>query len=96
MRISFRTRLRQPPVLPDEQLEQLWKNTIGYLEGPNLDRIKAYGGRAKRGVLLTGARATGVRALAMVARCVPILFPLWAPLALIASFTRHGETSTGA
>src|SRR3954471_3919574 len=38
-----------PPVLPAEQLDQLWKNTIGYLEGPNLERIKAYGGRAKRG-----------------------------------------------
>ena len=34
-----------------------------------------------------GSRATGVRALAMVARCVPLLFPLWAPLALVASFT---------
>jgi hypothetical protein len=48
-----------PPVLPAEQLEQLWKNTIGYLEGSNLDRIKAYGGRAKRGVLLTGAPGNG-------------------------------------
>jgi len=33
----------------------LWNNTIGYLEGTNIDRIKDYGGRAKRGVLLTGA-----------------------------------------
>jgi hypothetical protein len=49
----------QPPVLPEEQLDQLWKNTIGYLDGPNLDRIKAYGGRAKRGVLLTGAPGNG-------------------------------------
>jgi hypothetical protein len=49
----------QPPVLPPEQLDQLWKNTIGYLEGPNLERIKAYGGRAKRGVLLTGAPGNG-------------------------------------
>jgi hypothetical protein len=48
-----------PPVLPPEQLEQLWKNTVGYLEGPNLARIKAYGGRAKRGVLLTGAPGNG-------------------------------------
>jgi hypothetical protein len=48
-----------PPVLPREQLDQLWKNTIGYLEGTNLDRIKAYGGRAKRGVLLTGAPGNG-------------------------------------
>jgi hypothetical protein len=48
-----------PPVLPAEQLEQLWKNTIGYLEGLNLERIKAYGGRAKRGVLLTGSPGNG-------------------------------------
>jgi hypothetical protein len=42
-----------------------------------------------------GTRATGIRALAMVARCVPLLFPLWLPLALVASFTRGGETSAG-
>ncbi len=48
-----------PPVLPREQLDLLWKNTIGYLEGSNLDRIKAYGGRAKRGVLLTGSPGNG-------------------------------------
>jgi SpoVK/Ycf46/Vps4 family AAA+-type ATPase len=46
-------------VLPQDQLDQLWKNTIGYLEGGNLERIKAYGGRAKRGVLLTGAPGNG-------------------------------------
>ena len=40
-----------------------------------------------------GSRATGIRALAMVARCVPLLFPLWAPLALVASFTKGGEAS---
>jgi hypothetical protein len=43
-----------------------------------------------------GTHATGVRALAMVARCVPLLFPLWAPLALAASFTKGGETSVRA
>lgn len=48
-----------PPVLPQDQLDLLWKNTIGYLEGGNLERIKAYGGRAKRGVLLTGAPGNG-------------------------------------
>jgi hypothetical protein len=40
-----------------------------------------------------GSRATGIRALAMVARCVPLLFPLWAPLAFIATFTKGGEAS---
>ena len=48
-----------PPVLPQDQLDLLWKNTIGYLEGTNLERIKSYGGRAKRGVLLTGAPGNG-------------------------------------
>jgi cell division protease FtsH len=48
-----------PPVLPQEQKDVLWKNTIGYLEGTNLERIKAYGGRAKRGVLLTGSPGNG-------------------------------------
>jgi hypothetical protein len=48
-----------PPVLPAEQLDQLWKNTVGYLDAPNLRRIREYGGRAKRGVLLTGAPGNG-------------------------------------
>ncbi len=38
-----------------------------------------------------GTPATGIRALAALARCVPVLFPLWAPLALIASFTESGD-----
>ncbi len=41
-----------------------------------------------------GERVTGVRAFAMIARCVPILFPLWAPIALVASFTRQGDLSS--
>jgi cell division protease FtsH len=48
-----------PPILPQDQLDLLWKNTIGYLESSNLERIKVYGGRAKRGVLLTGAPGNG-------------------------------------
>jgi hypothetical protein len=48
-----------PPVLPDDQAELLWRNTIGYLEPANLQRIKAYGGRAKRGVLLMGSPGNG-------------------------------------
>ena len=43
-----------------------------------------------------GSRATGIRALAMIARCVPVLFPLWAPLALVASFTKGGDASASA
>lgn len=47
------------PVQPPEQLDTLWKNTVGYLETANLQRIKQYGGRARRGVLLTGAPGNG-------------------------------------
>jgi hypothetical protein len=43
-----------------------------------------------------GTHATGIGALAMVARCVPLLFPLWAPLAAIASFTRGGDAPVDA
>jgi hypothetical protein len=48
-----------PPILPREQAEVLWQNTIGYLDRSNLRRIKSYGGRARRGVLLTGAPGNG-------------------------------------
>jgi cell division protease FtsH len=47
------------PVLPADQLDQLWRNTIGYLDRGNLRRIKKYGGRARRGVLLTGPPGNG-------------------------------------
>lgn len=42
-----------------------------------------------------GSRVTGIRAFALLARCLPVLFPLWAPAALLASFTRGGDLSTG-
>ena len=41
-----------------------------------------------------GGHVTGVRALAMLARGLPVLFPLWAPLTLIASFTRQGDLTS--
>jgi hypothetical protein len=40
-----------------------------------------------------GSHATGLGALAMVARCTPLVFPMWAPLALAASFTQGGDAS---
>ena len=43
-----------------------------------------------------GSRATGLGALAMVARATPLLFPLWGPLALVASFTRGGDANSAA
>ncbi|MBX3191339.1 MAG: HTTM domain-containing protein [Labilithrix sp.] len=41
-----------------------------------------------------GGRVTGVRAFTMIARCLPVLFPLWAPLALLSSFTKKGDLTT--
>jgi hypothetical protein len=49
----------KPPVLPTEQADVLWNNSIGYLDPANLRRIKSYGGRAKRGVLLMGPPGNG-------------------------------------
>jgi hypothetical protein len=49
----------EPPVLPAEQAQLLWQNTVGYLDPANLRRIQEYGGRAKRGVLLMGAPGNG-------------------------------------
>lgn len=43
-----------------------------------------------------GTTATGIRAVAMLTRCLPALFPLWAPLALVASFTKRGDLAPGA
>jgi hypothetical protein len=48
-----------PPVLPPEHLDTLRQNTIGYLDRKNLTRIKELGGRAKRGLLLTGPPGNG-------------------------------------
>lgn len=41
-----------------------------------------------------GTPVTGVRAFAMLTRCLPLLFPIWAPVALFASFTRQGDLTT--
>jgi cell division protease FtsH len=48
-----------PPILPPEQAELLWRNSIGYLQPANLRRIKRFGGRARRGILLTGTPGNG-------------------------------------
>jgi len=48
-----------PPVLTKEHLDTLKQNTLGYLDRKNLQRIKDLGGRAKRGLLLTGPPGNG-------------------------------------
>lgn len=47
------------PILPATQAEALWRNTIGFLDAANLRRIREYGGRPRRGVLLTGPPGNG-------------------------------------
>lgn len=42
-----------------------------------------------------GTRVTGIRAFCMLTRCLPLLFPIWAPVALLASFTKQGDLTTG-
>jgi hypothetical protein len=49
----------EPPILAEHQAANLWKNTIGFLESDSLKRIRQYGGRARRGVLLSGPPGNG-------------------------------------
>lgn len=49
----------EPPVLDDDLFARLRRNTIDYLDKNNLKRIKELGGRAKRGVLLSGPPGNG-------------------------------------
>jgi cell division protease FtsH len=48
-----------PPVLPADQFDTLRANTVDYLAPANLKRIKEYGGRPRRGVLLSGPPGNG-------------------------------------
>jgi len=48
-----------PPTMPDEQFQQLWRNTIGFLSDRNINTIKKYGGRARRGLILSGSPGNG-------------------------------------
>jgi hypothetical protein len=52
-----------------------------------------HGGHALVITRRDGTHATGLAAFAMCTRCLPVFFPLWAPVAFLASFTRKGETS---
>ena len=48
-----------PPVLPDDTLAAIRRNTVDYLRAKNLKQIEAFGGRPKRGLLLTGPPGNG-------------------------------------
>jgi hypothetical protein len=63
-RIAWRCRQKSEPpsprpVLAADQARILLQNTIGFLDPVNLRRIRRYGGRARRGVLLTGNPGNG-------------------------------------
>ena len=47
------------PVMPDETFAALKRNTIDYLLPTNLMQIKTFGGRPKRGLILTGPPGNG-------------------------------------
>jgi len=49
----------EPPVLPDDTLAAVRRNTVDYLQARNLNLIKSFGGRPKRGLLLTGPPGNG-------------------------------------
>jgi cell division protease FtsH len=48
-----------PPVLPAAVLETIRQNTLGFLDPQHLKRIRALGGRPKRGLLFTGPPGNG-------------------------------------
>lgn len=48
-----------PPILASGQLELIVQNTLGFLEAANLRKIRHYGGRPHRGLLLTGPPGSG-------------------------------------
>lgn len=48
-----------PPILAPGQLELLVQNSLGFLEPANLKKIRHYGGRPHRGLLLTGPPGNG-------------------------------------
>ncbi len=49
----------EPPVADADTLAAIRRNTVDYLRADNLKRIKAFGGRPKRGLLLTGPPGNG-------------------------------------
>src|SRR5262245_16785007 len=48
-----------PPILPPELFDTLRRNSLGYLNRDNLQRIRSLGGRPRRGLLLSGPPGNG-------------------------------------
>lgn len=79
-------------------LGRLYARLVGGLDWLARYEIKAWepdevGGHHIVIIRRDGSRATGLRALAMVSRTCPALFLMWAPLALLASFTGGSDSS---
>jgi hypothetical protein len=84
---------------PSRALGGIYARLVGFLDWLARFEIKPWEPDDIKGhhlvvVRRDGSRATGIRALAMVARCTPLLFPLWPLIAFVASFTRGGDAST--
>ena len=47
------------PVMTADHKATLWQNTVGFLQPDHLKRIRQFGGRPKRGLLLTGPPGNG-------------------------------------
>lgn len=84
---------------PSRALGGIYARLVGFLDWLARFEIKPWEPDDIKGhhlvvVRRDGSRATGMRALAMVARCTPLLFPIWPLIAFVASFTRGAEAST--
>jgi Vitamin K-dependent gamma-carboxylase len=92
------TRARKVYFDSSRMLGRVYAATVGALDWLARFEIKAWepdhvGGHHIVVVRRDGSRATGLRAFAMVVRCCPALFVLWAPVALLASFTKGSDSS---
>lgn len=75
--------------------ERVLVRAIGQLDWLARFELQPRSGVSRSGGLVVigrdGVRAGGLRAFAGVARCIPLLFPLWIPLAVVASFAPSGD-----
>jgi hypothetical protein len=79
--------------------QRLLARAIGRLDWLARFALQPRAGAAPDGGLVVvgrdGGRASGLRAFAGIARCIPLLFPLWIPVAIVASFAPSGEEKQG-